>query len=177
MQQVVPEIRSRVSVSQKDIARLALEAQARRIDALVRGSGIVNSAGLVALGLTVRKTTYRRIGPPTARPSVRVASVNGPMMRLILNEAGGARGRLPDDVSGAVIYQATGEEPPADPACWTVAAHASRARVNVMIDAPPGTPVHFVAHYLNRRGERGPWGDPRMTHAMGGMQLSRSLAA
>lgn len=176
MRHVLPESRSRVSVSLKDDARRALEVEARRINAMVRGSGIVDGTKLATLGLTVHKTTYRRIAAPTTRPFLAVASVTGPVIKLMLRESGGAECKLPADVASAAVYHWIGDEPPVEPARWILAAHVSRARLALTIDAAPGTKIWFIAHYLNRRGERGPWGNPAATHAMGGM-IIQSLSA
>lgn len=172
MARVIPEIRTRSAVLTKDAAREALEQEARRLNALVRGSGVVNDAGLSLLGLTIHKKSYRRIGPPTEVPTVFVRSVDSNGIELQLGN-----GRLPADVSGAIVLYWIGDALPKDPAQWRVAATVSRARFTVPIDAPLGTKVSFYAYYLNRRGERGPLGTPTTTHALGGMRLGHRLLA
>lgn len=169
MRKVEPAIRSRTTVATKNAARLALESDARRLNALVRGSGVVDDAGLVRLGLTVHKKTYRRIGPPTDQPVVQIRSVNGLQVALHLCPLAGGGAGLPPDVAGATVYRWIGDEPPTDASLWTLAAHATRANIVVTIDVPPGTKVHFAAYYLNRRGERGPMGPSRSTYTLGGI--------
>ena len=168
-------MRSRSTVAQKDEARLALETDARRLNAKIRGAGL-DDPSLILLGLTVHKKTYRRIGPPTEKPRIHVASVVGRTMTLWIRASSESGLRLPDDVTGAAVYRWEGDEPSPDLSQWTLAAHATRARIKLNVDARMGTKVHFCAYYLNRKGERGPLGPSTCTYAMGGM-IAPSLAA
>lgn len=177
MEGVALPVRSRTSVAAKDSARRVLEGEARRINALVRASGVANDAALARLGLTVRKTSYRRIGPPEATPGVAVRSVQLSRIALEISALGSSRVALPDDVATVRIAQWVGSDGPANVEHWPVAAQVSRARVTLSIDAAPGTPVHFVARYANRRGELGPWGAVTSTHALGGWLMQQPLAA
>lgn len=169
--------RSRVIVAAKDMARLALEADARRLNAMIRGSGVVGSDGLLNLGLTVYKTKYRRIGPPAQKPDIVIRRIHGPLMWLQLTPSDGGGARLPTDVHGAAVYRFYGDEPPTDLSRWTLVAHVARASFTVTVEAPAGTKVHFAAYYLNRRGEQGPISDTRSTHSMGGLIFPTPMAA
>jgi hypothetical protein len=175
MERVRPAIRSSSSVIVKEEARVALEVAARKLNVQVRGAGVADDEKLCVLGLTIHKTSYRRIGRPEMRPKVCVLSVNGPTIKLAVSEANSLRIALPDDVASVAVYQWIGDDVPRDFDRWTVTANIARARLTLILNAPLGTPVRFVARYLNRRGECGAWGTFTSTHALGGMVFSRNL--
>lgn len=177
MERVQPAIRSSSSVIVKEEARVALEVAARTLNAQVRGAGVADGEKLSLLRLTIRKTSYRRIGPPETKPRISVRSVDGPVMSLTVRSVDSNRIALPDDVAMVAISQWVGDAMPPTFDRWIVAAQIARARLTLTIDAPLGTPVHFVARYLNRRGEAGPWSEVTSTLALGGMTFRRDLIA
>lgn len=169
--------RSRTTVARKDAARLLLEAEARKINDLVRGRGVADINSIGSLGLTLRKRKYRRVGRPTAQPRVTVKSVGAPIISLTISVHDDSRIALPDDVAGVAIYHWIGDdEVPDEPDDWKIVAQVSRCRVSLPIQTTPGTRVRFAAYYLNRRGERGPWGPVTTTHALGGFNNSHLAA-
>ena len=173
----VPNVRSRFTVATKVEARRVLENAARRLNGLIKSAGVASDAQIIELGLTVAKTTYRRIGRPEARAFVTVRSVVGQSMLLTIHADAESRAVLPADVANVALSHWIGDGAPTDYAQWPAAAQVARARIALTIDAPLGTPVHFVARYLNRRGEAGPWSEVTSTHAMGGMTFGRHLLA
>jgi hypothetical protein len=104
-------------------------------------------------------------------------SIAGPAITLLIREAFSVRAALPDDVASVAVYQWIGDDFPLEYERWTLAAQVARARLKLSLTAPPGTPVRFVARYLNRRGDSGRWSDVTLTYAMGGMTFRRNLIA
>lgn len=158
-----PETRTRPKVAAKDAARARLMAEGANLRKRIEGTAGVTDEQRIDLGL-VPRVKPTRIGRPTERPRVSVASVLPWTVTVEVNRREG-RGREAG-AAAAWVYACVGDAMTADAGAWEFRGAVTRGRCDLEFapTIPAGTPVWVRAAWVNRRGEMGPMSEPVMTH-------------
>jgi hypothetical protein len=173
-----PSSNSSSAYAAKKAARVKLEAATRPLVSRVRATLAVTDGQRALLGLKPRPVRRRHVPAPEGPPYLRVRGAVGRMLRIELSDRTSLRRGIPRDVDGATILGYVGDFPPANADQWELKGHTSRATTAVRFDnaLPPGTKVWLIAHWFNRRCERGPNCAPVYTHLPYGATMRLGLA-
>jgi hypothetical protein len=171
----VPGVRIVANTRLKSEARESMKAAARLIVSVVRGQPQVSDAQKIKLGITVPAPRRRAIPRPAHAPVLRIDSMVGRTAQVALRNAELETGRSkPRGVQGALIFVATGDEPPAPGSDgWKFHSGTSRTTWRVTFPArlTPGTKVWFSAAWVNTRNQLGPASRAVGTHIQFGTQI------
>ena len=170
-----PDTRSPTNIVAKDVAKVALEDEARMLARIVQATPAVTAAQKSELGLTVRDVDPSPIPPPAEAPSVVVLSTVGRTVRLRLIDAlNPTRRGKPAGVAGASVFSYVGESAPAEVADWTFEGNTSRTSFDVAFDAAVanGARVWVTAFWFNPKLQAGPSATPVGTNIPGGSAMA-----
>lgn len=166
-----PETRSRVTIAQKNAARKALIAEARKLARIAQAFPQMDNQRRAQLGITQRKDEPTPHGPPQEKAVVEVRQRDGNDVTVRVHDgSGGLHRGKPEGVAGIMVYTHVGPTPPATAAAWTFAGNHSRTLIRLSFDPtlPPGTTVWISAYYYNAKGQTGPGSTPVSTFLAGG---------
>ncbi len=171
----LPGIRSSAATTIKNQAREALKNAARLIVSIVRGQTDVSDAQKIELGITVPAPRRQAIPRPSHGPRLAITAMSGRTAQVRLTNAELQAGRSkPPGIQGALIFVASGEQPPAPGAGeWKFHSGTSRtkSRVSFPANLPPGTKVWICAAWVNARKQLGPPSVPVETHIQFGTHI------
>lgn len=177
---VDPVTRSPVDVGRKNDARKLLVASLQSAVGRMQAWPGMTDDKRRELGITVRKQTRTRIGSPTSAPGVRVRSVVGRRINLLLWDVATGRGRKPEGVQQAWLFVYVGNQEPTDFGAYKLRRATSRCRTHVMCPehVGPGVKVWVTAMWASETGVHGPACQPvtawtnhdAMEWAVGGRQ-------
>ncbi len=161
------QTRGLLTVQLKDEARAKLSAQTRALARVVRAWPGITAVKKVELGLMPRP--HERDGSgDLAAPKVRVQSPGRQVTVQVLDMTAGHPGRRrPTGSVGAAVYYALGERPASSLDRWSLAGNTTKPELTFVVPAdaaPPGTPVHVVACWLDTRLQPGPISAPTSCH-------------
>jgi hypothetical protein len=174
-----PSTRTSVAVATKTRALREMRADAVRLAACVYADAAVTDAQLLGLGLSPRPVRRRRVGPPTAAPTIVVGLCRGRVVDVRLRPSDAGRRGLEFGARGAYLYTFVGDAPPADSRDWRFARLTTRAITHIEFgnDVPSGATGWLSARWVNARGQTGPAGAPAPVTIQGGAVLPRIAAA
>lgn len=166
----VRQIRSMVTVVEKNAAKALLVTMARQLSMIVKGTAGVTATQRIDLGINPGTAARSATQRPESAPSVQVNDVTGTTAGIILGNAESPRLGKPDGVRGAMIHTFIGDEPPSELGEWVCYGTTTRRRITIRFasDLAPGTQVWFCARWLNSRLQAGPISPPRSTRLPGG---------
>lgn len=145
----------------KTQARRELESLVRTLVRRLQASPAVSDAERQSLGLRVRDRTPTPIPPPSTRP--RAAADTGQRLRHLLrlaDETTPARRAKPPGAAACLVFAKIGGAPPADASECAFIGSASRGRLTVDYAGDDGgKPAHYLACWVNAKGQRGPWSE------------------
>lgn len=151
-----PATRGKAVIFTKNATKKAFVAYARSVAQQIVANMDVSDLKKLELGLTVRSTTRTPIPPPTERPFIKVAKVDGRTVTLRLQQDSERRAK-PAKVAGATIFVGYGPDAPQTMADWEY--YTATGRTTVEIDFPPsatGDTVWITAFWQNAKDESGP---------------------
>jgi hypothetical protein len=168
-----PSTDSSSATAAKEAERVALERATRPLVRLIKANPNVTDEMRVNLGLPRQTQRRRHVPAPDAAPLLRVVKSVAGAISVRLGDATSMRRGKPRDVCRAVVLGYIGENPPADPRQWSLAAIPSRATAQLHFNPnlPPGTKVWLTACWTNARQERGPLCEPVVTHLTYGVAV------
>ena len=153
----------------KDDARNPLEAAFRSLAKSIQAKPSVTAASKQAAGLTVPDTTPTPVGPPTTAPIARIDS--GQRLEHVVHFSDTTTPTSkakPAGVMGCEIWVKVGGPPPIDPSELHFLALDTKTPYEARFDgADGGKPAHYMARWVNSRGEKGPW-SPTSSATIGG---------
>jgi len=173
-----PQIRSMVTVAEKNAEMGRLKTAARQLAMLVKGTAHVTAEQRLRLGINPGLRVAARQQVPTAAPVIAVERVRDTSAMLRLQDSQSAGLGKPARVHGAMLFTFVGDHPPTGIDGWNF--HSSTTACSVQVDfsatTVPGQLVWFTACWLNARLQPGPWSPPRPARLPGtGVMVSRSL--
>ena len=165
-----PAVRNQTAVMSKNAAKRSVMAMAYDLAMAIAAQPAISPPAKLALGIKAR-ATRSRIGPPTVRPGITIASVAGRTVTVRIHDSASsnARGRVRGAV-GAQVYTYVGASYPSDPTLWQFGGLATRAAYDVTFadTVAGGTQVWLCAAWVNHRGDAGPSSVPVQTSLAGG---------
>lgn len=155
-----PSTRTPLVIAEKNGAKDALIAEARRISRWIQAQITTTDAMRMTLGLNIPKKKVQRIKPPSESPSVDVVNISGSAITIRLCRADGRRAK-PEGVKSASVYAFVGEHPPHDLKEWQLVEMTTRTVAEIKVSGMlGGTNVWLCARWHNPRGESGPASKP-----------------
>lgn len=153
-----PATRTSVTVATKDTARANLVALCRSQVDKIQATTTVTPTQKTNLGITVRITTRTPVPPPASRPILSVVRSNGPVLDMRINdELTPDSLALPTGVVLCQVFMRQGATGGSDLANYDLLATTGRCVNQFDVSSvPSGTTMHFLARWLNRRGQPGP---------------------
>jgi hypothetical protein len=164
----LPQVRSKVTVTEKDAARAAMVADARLLVNLINGQKTLTDADKVGLNIPVRSGPTKAALPDEA-PLLHIESVRGNTAWIRLRQKRSTSPGKPAGVQGATLFRFVGEEPPASGEAWTFIGNTGKTALSIDFPAqlPPGATVWLCAQWINTRLEPGPLCPPVATNLQG----------
>jgi hypothetical protein len=159
------------TVCAKNTARAQLIAETRRLVRIVQVVDLTDQER-IDLGLTVRQRSVARLPTPEESPRLQVRSVDGRVVKLLVDRGPDHRGRArPRGSGGAFIYSFVGEDWAADPKAWNIETACTRAtcEIEFPFTIPPGSRVWLCAAWLSTRLQPGKRSSPIHTTLAGGV--------
>lgn len=143
----------------KDASRTALEDAIRALVARLQASADVSDEERAGLGITVPDSEPTPVGVPETVPEIAV-DVTARLEHTVkfTDELTPTSTAKPAGVVGCELWVKIGGEPPADPAECTFLALDTRTPYRaVYAGADANKVAHYMARWVNRRAEKGPW--------------------
>ena len=149
---------AQAAVALKDTTRATYEHALRTLFAKIYAAGVASAALLEAAGLPVRDTIRTPTPVPTTRP-VMILDTSERFRHTVnfADEGTPTKKAKPAGVSGAELRNFVGATAPVDPDDFTfVAIDTKTPQIWEFDPAEAGQMGHWVARWLNTRGEPGP---------------------
>lgn len=128
----------------------------------LQASAEVNDTERAGLGITVPDTEPTPTGPPTSRPIL----MTGCLLRLqhsvaFMDESNPTSKAKPAGVLGAEIWVKVGDPAPVDPNVDLrfLGLDTRTPYLAEYTGADGGQPAHYMARWVNAKGEKGPWSE------------------
>lgn len=152
---------AQAAVGAKDGSRGAYEAALRVVFAKIYGSGVATEEALLAAGLPLRDTVLTPSPVPTTRPVLLLDTSERFRHGVNYADEGTPTSKgKPPGVMGIELRVFVGATPPPDPDDYDFAGVDTKTPQTWNFDpADAGQMAHWVARWLNTRGEAGPWSD------------------
>jgi hypothetical protein len=161
------------TVFAKRLARKEFQDYVRLQVKTIKGTPTVTAQQMHDLGLNV-PGPISPINPPTEKPILEVAFVDGRFVEMRLRRPGSDRRAKPAGCVGATICIHAGETaPPMNPTDWTMIGEVSRTNFEIEVpgDIAPGAKVWALAYWKNPRLMSGPPSDPVSFYVGGGASM------
>jgi hypothetical protein len=172
-----PNTRTGPAIEAKDLAKKALDAEARELVRIVQAFPSLTDDQRRSLKITVRKS--RTPTPaPSVRPGMDLISVSMRTVTVHIHDSASiAKRGKPAGALGAKVYTFVGSDYPSDPTLWDYQGDTTRAKHEITFpdSVPSGAQVWVCAAWYNRKGETGPASVPITTNVQGGGSNSSSM--
>lgn len=152
---------AQAAVALKDTSRATFEAALRTLFAKIYAAGVAGPALLEAAGLPVRDTVHTPTPVPKTRP-VMILDTSERFRHTVnfADEGTPTKKAKPAGVAGCELRNVVGAAIPVDPDDYTFVAIDTRTPQIWSFDpSEAGQMGHWVARWVNTRGEPGPWSD------------------
>lgn len=161
---VAAQQRAEAARQNKDAARRELEAQARPVTAFIQGLPKTTDADRATIGITIRAPHPHAVGAPTSRPLVVVEPAGRHTHELrLVDESTPTRRARPRGVERAEVFVAftpTGTPAPNNFNAFRYVQSVSDGSAVLSFESSQGgMQAHYLARWVTRRGEIGPWSD------------------
>jgi hypothetical protein len=159
-----PATRTKVTVADKDVAKVALVAELRLLARKVQADPAVTAGQKTELGLPVHDLAPTPVPVPATKPVLELAGedICRHTVRLF-DEATPTSRAKPQGSAGAQVFTfiaANGENPPIELDQWTLRGLATRSEFEVVYPgADAGKKAYIAARWFNSKGEVGPRSD------------------
>lgn len=174
-----PNTRTPVNITAKNTAKALLidgPGGIRALARIVQATPTVTAAQKEDLGLTVRDADPTPIPAPTESPVVDIVATFGNTITVHVHAAKKVkpRGGKPVGVTGAAVFWALGENPPADASGYTFAGNTTKNSFDIMLPGttPSGSRVWITAFWFNAKMESGPAATPVSVNLPGVTQMA-----
>ena len=151
----------RASTEKKDDDRKPIEAKIREATRIIQVAPGVTDAQRAALRITVRQTSTTPTGPPTSRPVLEI-DTSEPLRHTVkfYDNALETKGK-PPGVRGVEIWCKIGGEATMDEEEYRYLG-TDTASPYLAVHRPEdvGKQAHYIARWVNSRGEYGAWSNP-----------------
>ncbi|MEX2244865.1 MAG: hypothetical protein WD716_13590 [Fimbriimonadaceae bacterium] len=149
------------AVALKDTSRFTFEDAMRTVFAKIYAAGVAIGDNLEAAGLSPRDTTPTDVPVPSTRPVMIIdTSERFRHKNNFADEGTPTKRAKPFGVAGCELRLFIGATPPVDPQDFDFVAIDTRTPQIWEFDpADAGQMAHWVARWVNTRGEAGPWSD------------------
>jgi hypothetical protein len=152
---------AQASVAQKDTSRFTYDGALRTLFAKVYAAGVAGPDLIEGAGMNVRDTTPTAVPVPTTRP-VMIIDTSARFRHTVgfADEGTPTKKAKPFGVAGCELRYFVGATAPVDPDDFTFATIDTSTPYLLEFDpAQGGSMGHWVARWVNTRGEAGPWSD------------------
>lgn len=161
---VAAQARAQSATQAKLTARAALEAHIGPITRFVQAFPTTTNADRAVIGITVRTPRGRSTAAPATRPVVLISGFERFTHTLhLVDEATPTRKARPAGAERAEVYVAftpVDATPPQDPAAYRYIGSVSDGSTVLSFDPQHGgQQAHYIAKWMTRRSESGPWSD------------------
>ena len=150
------------ATQQKNTDRTSVVTLVRTLVGQLQASAAVDDTERAALGITVPDSEPTPVGPPTSRPIL----LTGCLQRLqhtvaFMDELTPTSKAKPAGVMGAEIWVKVDGPPPVDPDADLrfLGLDTRTPYIAEYAGADGGKPAHYMARWVNSRGEKGPWSE------------------
>lgn len=143
---------------EKNEARAVLEAETRKLVAIIQAFPGTTNSMRADMQLTLRGTERTPIGVPAHAPAMDVVSIRGRKIALRVHEVGSDSHGKPAGCAGVRVWWHPGETTPEDPLDWHQAVISTRTLVEIELplETEPGTKIWLTAAWFNPRQQLGP---------------------
>ncbi len=158
---VTAKAAAQAAVALKDTDRATFDAALRTLFAKIYANGVAGGDQLEAAGMPVRDTTPTAVPVPTTRP-VMIIDTSARFRHTVgfADEGTPTKKAKPFGVAGCELRYFVGATAPVDPDDFTFATiDTSTPYLLEFGPAQGGSMGHWVARWVNTRGEAGPWSD------------------
>lgn len=152
---------AQAAVALKDTTRATFDAALRTLFAKIYAAGVAGPTELEAAGLPVRDTVRTPPPVPSTRP-VMILDTSERFRHTVsfADEGTPTKKAKPKGVSGCELRRFVGATAPVDPDEFTFTAIDTRTPQIWEFDPSDGGQMgHWIARWINTRGETGPWSD------------------
>jgi len=150
------------ATQQKNADRAATVSLVRALAGQLQASADVDDTERAGLGITVPDAEPTPVGPPTTRPFL----LTGCLQRLqhtiaFMDEATPTSKAKPAGVMGVEIWVKVGDPAPVDPIADLrfLGVDTRTPYLAEYSGADGGQPAHYMARWVNAKGEKGPWSE------------------
>jgi hypothetical protein len=155
---VTAQAAAKSATASKDAARLALEAFVRQLAGQIQSNPAVTNAQRESLGITVRSGSRTPTPAITSRPTIKVDISQRLQHTIRVSDESTPLSRAkPKAAFGFELYCKKGGTPPASIAdCDFLGVITNSPNVEEFTAADAGITIHYIARWVNKRGEAGP---------------------
>ncbi len=150
------------ATQQKNIDRTTIVSLVRALVGQLQASAAVDDTERAGLGITIPDAQPTPVGPPTSRPFL----LTGCLQRLqhtiaFMDEMTPTSKAKPAGVTGAEIWVKVDGPAPVDPNTDLrfLGLDSRTPYLAEYSGADGGKPAHYMARWVNSRGEKGPWSE------------------
>lgn len=159
-----PSTRTSGTVLAKNTAKVQMVADIRVLAKRIQANPAVTPQMRNDLGLPIHSLVPSPVPPPSTAPALTLGAVRNCQVPVTLGDSTDpSRRAKPAGVTGALLYSfiaPNGVLPPSDLRQWSMQDVATRRKVTVNFSGADVAKVaHFVACWINGKGERGPLSD------------------
>ena len=150
------------ATQQKNADRAAVVSLVRALVGQLQASAEVDDTERAALGITVADTVPTPTGPPTTRPLLMAGCIQRLQHTIaFMDETTPTSKAKPAGVLGAEIWVKVDDPPPVDPDTDLrfLGVDTRTPYLAQFSGADGGKPAHYMARWVNTRGEKGPWSE------------------
>jgi hypothetical protein len=151
----------RAATERQQIAQSDLKGRIRSLAGRLRHNPLVSEADQLGLGLRPRDRTRTRAAAPTSHPVVAVDTRHRLIHALRIRDSATSESvQKPSGVATCEVWMATGPQPPTDFDAFRFVGNSTKSKFLMEFPGESGgQTAHYIARWVNTRGERGPWGE------------------